>query len=83
MDLTQRKLEGIIRLACDITGRNPEPLLSALGITPYLYRVQTPNPHFTGELYGVWFDNGKAEVTSENARRFFEKGYRVTEVPLR
>lgn len=72
----------MIRLACDVTGRDPQIYLSALGLYPRLFRVETPNRHFTGEFLGVWFENGCAEVGEQEVHKFLDRGFRVTQVPV-
>ncbi len=43
------------------------------------YLIKTPNPHFTGERFGLMFQNGKAETDDDVLARKMkhELGYTV------
>lgn len=75
-----RRAEGYIRLACRVLERPPEPYLLALGLLEAqncLFEVRLRNRHYTGELMGVWFEEGRAQVDERTAFRFARRGYEL------
>jgi len=80
--LEQKMLEGYLRLACDVLEIPAHEILEAFGLSSpgRIYQVKTPNRHFTGELLGVWFEDGKAEVSEALAVVFQNRGLEVVEV---
>jgi hypothetical protein len=75
-------LEGYLRLACDVLEIPAEEILEAFRLSSpgRIYQVRTPNKHFTGELLGVWFQDGRAEVSESLAETFQERGLEVVEI---
>jgi len=72
-----KRAEGYIRLACKVLERPPEPYLVALGLLEpqdRAFEVRLRNPHYTGELMGVWFDEGRAQVDEQTALLFARRG---------
>lgn len=75
-----KRAEGYIRLACEVLERLPEPYLAAMGLLEpqdSLFEVRLRNRHYTGELMGVWFENGHAQVDDLTALRFARCGYEL------
>jgi len=75
-----KRTEGYIRLACEVLERPPEPYLVTLGLVESqdaLFEVKLQNQHYTGELMGVWFENGQAQVDERTAFRFARRGFEL------
>jgi len=75
-----RRAEGYIRLACRVLECPPEPYLAALGLLKpqdAVFEVKLRNQHYTGELMGVWFEEGQAQVDERTALRFARRGFEL------
>ncbi len=84
MKTAKNNLIGYILLACAVVGEDPASYLRSLEEGKFrLFSVRTPNPSFTGEVKGVWFEQGYAEVTEELARSFLDIGFSVSEISQR